>query len=149
MTDSQSRLADEATITALRVTFGHAVDTRNWNLLDAVFAEHVEADFSAFGVPAAKMPRANVVAIFQRSFRHDHVRTFQAYSNFQVEVAGDTATMISLLHGHHTGEGFEGGNVFELRARYNDRLVRTGNGWRIAGVKLEVISLSGNMALVA
>lgn len=149
MTDSLSRLSDEAAIIALRVAFGHAVDTRSWDMLDAVFAPDVEADLSAFGVPAALMPRANFIAIFRHSFRHDHVRTFQAYTNFQVDLAGDNATMISLLHGHHQGEGFEGGNVFELRARYHDRVARTAEGWRITAVKLEVISLSGNMALVA
>ena len=149
MTDTLSRLADEAAIVALRVAFGHAVDTRNWDLLETVFAPEVEADLSAFGVPAALMPRGDFAAIFRHSFRHDHVRTFQAYSNVQVGLAGDTATMTSLLHGHHAGEGFEGGNVFELRARYHDRLIRTPEGWRIAAVTLEVISLSGNMALVA
>ncbi len=149
MTDPVSRLADEAAIAALRVTFGHALDMRDWAMMDAIFAPEVEADLSSFGVPAARMARADLVSLFRHSFRHDHVRTFQAYSNFQVQVDGDRASMVSLLHGHHAGEGFEGGVTFDLRARYRDGLVRTPEGWRIEAVTLEVIAMRGNMALIA
>ncbi|MCU0855862.1 MAG: nuclear transport factor 2 family protein [Rhodobacteraceae bacterium] len=143
------QLPDIAAITALRVAFGHAVDTRDWPALDRIFAPEVDVDLSSFGVPAARMARAEVAAIFRHAFRHDHVRTFQAYSNFQVEVEGDRATMISLLHGHHAGEGFDGGRTFDLRGRYTNGLMRTGEGWRILSTTLEVIAMDGNVALVA
>jgi ketosteroid isomerase-like protein len=144
-----SYLADSAAIAGLRVAFGHALDTRDWVALDRILASEADVDLSSFGGPAGRMSRADVVAVFRHAFRHDHVRTFQAYSNFQVEVEGDRATMISLLHGHHAGEGFDGGRTFDLRARYTDGLIRTPEGWRIASMTLEVIAMEGNVALVA
>jgi ketosteroid isomerase-like protein len=142
-------IADIADITALRVAFGHALDTRDWPALDLVFAPEVNVDLSSFGGPAGRMSRADLAAVFRHAFRHDHVRTFQAYSNFQVEVDGDRAQMVSLLHGHHAGEGFDGGRTFDLRARYTDGLIRTPEGWRIAATTLDVIAMEGNVALVA
>jgi hypothetical protein len=144
-----AHLADSAAIAALRVAFGHALDTRDWAALDRIFAAQVDVDLSSFGGPAGRMPSADVIAVFRHAFRHDHVRTFQAYSNFRVEVDGDRASMISLLHGHHAGEGFDGGRTFDLRARYTDGLIRTPEGWRIAATTLEVIAMEGNVALVA
>ena len=149
MTDPVSRLADEAAIIALRIAFGHAVDTRDFAALEALFQPMVETDFSAFGAPAGPMPREAVIGMFRHAFRHDHVRSFQAYTNFQVSIVGDRAEMISLLHGHHAGPGFEGGETFDLHARYRDSLVREAGGWRIAAVRLEVIAMAGNPALIA
>jgi ketosteroid isomerase-like protein len=149
MKTDPAHLADTAAITALRVAFGHALDTRDWPAFDRILAQDIDVDLSSFGGPATRMSRDDVVAVFRHAFRHDHVRTYQAYSNFQVEVAGDRASMISLLHGHHTGEGFDGGRTFDLRARYTDGLIRTPEGWRIARMTLEVITMEGNVALVA
>jgi ketosteroid isomerase-like protein len=149
MKTAPTPLADIAGIAALRVAFGHALDTRDWPALDLIFAPEVDVDLSSFGGPAGRMSRADVAAVFRHAFRHDHVRTFQAYSNFQVEVDGDRAQMISLLHGHHAGEGFDGGRTFDLRARYTDGLIRTPEGWRIAATTLDVIAMEGNLALVA
>jgi ketosteroid isomerase-like protein len=149
MKTAPTPLADIAGIAALRVAFGLALDTRDWSALDRIFAPAVDVDLSSFGGPVGRMPRADVAAVFRHAFRHDHVRTFQAYSNFQVEVDGDRAQMISLLHGHHAGEGFDGGRTFDLRARYTDGLIRTPEGWRIAATTLDVIAMEGNLALVA
>lgn len=149
MADTLSRLSDHAAIVALRVAFGHALDIRDFAALGQIFTSDIDVDLSAFGVPAGHMTLQDLVAVFRHSFRHEHVDTFQSYTNFQVWLHGDQATMISLLHGHHAGDGFEGGQTFDIRARYHDRLVRTVDGWRISGMKLEVISIEGNLAIVA
>ncbi|PPD15890.1 MAG: hypothetical protein CTY25_04135 [Methylobacterium sp.] len=149
MTTSLSRLADEADIIALRIGLGDALDRRDWSRMDRFFLPVIETDFSAFGAPVGPMSREAVIGMFRHAFRHDHVRTFQAYSNFQVRVTGDRAEMVSLLHGYHAGNGFEGGRTFELRARYRDSLVREDEGWRIAATAIDVIGMDGNPALIA
>lgn len=141
--------ADYSSIIALRVTFGDALDRRRFGDLDDVFTAEIDVDLSALGIPAGRMPRADLVALFRHAFRHEKVATFQAYSNFSVTVDGDQAAMTSLLHGHHTGVGIDGGTVFDLRARYHDRLERTPDGWRISGFVLDVIAMSGNGALIS
>lgn len=144
--------ADPATLAALaavRVAFGHALDVRDWAAMDTILAPVIDTDLTAMGGPAGPLPRADFVAIFRHAFRHDAVRTFQAYTNFAATVSGDRARMVCLLHGHHAGAGFPGGDTFDLRARYHDGLVRTADGWRLAATRLEVIAVAGNMALVA
>ncbi|MCU0905995.1 MAG: nuclear transport factor 2 family protein [Rhodobacteraceae bacterium] len=149
MPDVTTHARDRHAIIDLRVAFGHALDTRDWAAATAVFTPEVEVDLSVLGVPAGPMARDGLIALFRHAFRHPQVRTFQAYSNFQVTIDGDRATMISLLHGHHAGDGFDGGATYDLRARYHDRLARTPAGWRIAATRLEVVSVLGNPALVA
>jgi hypothetical protein len=75
--------------------------------------------------------------------------TQQLYGNVVVTVTGDTATARSYLVGHHHVAGLGGGEEVTLRAAYEDRLVRTADGWRIRGTTLRVLSLVGNAAILA
>lgn len=142
-------LADKAEIGALRARFGVSLDTRDWTALEDIFTDSVDTDLSQFGVPAAKMARTDFIALFKHTFRDPAIRTQQLYSNFLIEVSGNTATCRSYLHGHHYSPGAADGEVFELRAEYVDGLIKSEHGWRIAKVTLNVISIVGNMALAS
>ena len=146
---SASQLADLEEIRSLRIDFGHAVDAREWSMMAGIFTPEVDADLSAFGAPAGRMTRDAFVGLFRHSFRHQSVRTVQTYTNARIRLDGDTAVCTSLLHGWRKGVGFEGGDLFELRARYEDRVRRTAEGWRIEGTRLDVIDVIGNMGLVS
>lgn len=142
-------LADREEIRTLRHRFAHGVDKRDWGLVQSVFVEVVDADLSQIGGPKGLISRDSLVGLFQHAFRRAEIRTQQIYSGFLVEVAGDEAVCHSYLHGHHWLQGASGGDVFEIRAEYVDRLIRTSEGWRIAGTTLNVTSVLGNSALVA
>jgi hypothetical protein len=97
MSNTVNRLIDEADIIDLRIAFGQAVDTRRFSDRENLFTPEIEVDLSAFGIPVGPIARTDFIGIFQHSFRRTNVATFQAYSNFQVLIDGDKATMISLL----------------------------------------------------
>lgn len=142
-------LADAAAIADLKYRFGEALDSRAFDALGAIFTDTVDVDLAAIGGPAGPIDRDALAALYRHAFRHPQVRTLQAYANVRVTVDGDRATMSSLLHGHHAGPGFPGGETFDIRARYRDRLVRTADGWRIEATALEVVAIAGNPALIA
>jgi len=78
-----------------RHRFGRALDQRDWDLFGSLFTDEVEADFSAFGIPAARLPRARIIDVMKHSFRRGEMKSHQVYSNFEIEVGGDGATALS------------------------------------------------------
>lgn len=142
---------DRVHIQEVRHSFARALDARDWALLDSLFLDEVDADLSAFGVPPGRKSRAELVGIFRHAFRRPASEnpTQQLYSNFSIDVAGDQATCRSYLVGHHVLPGTPGGDEVTLRAEYVDRLRRTQDGWKLAGLTLRVLSMSGNPAVFA
>ena len=142
---------DRDQLREVRARFAWALDTRDWELFASLFADEVDVDLTEVGVPANTMPREQVVALFQRSFRRPvtEMGTQQLYGNVLVEVHGDRATVRSYLLGHHHVAGLDGGEDVELRAAYTDRLVRADDGWKIEATRLHVLSLVGNAAIFA
>jgi hypothetical protein len=141
--------ADRHAIEELRFRYGRALDQHDWELFASLFTDEVDADFSAFGVPAGRAPRASVVDLMKHSFRREGMRSHQQYSNFEIDLRGDDATAVSSLVGRHLLPGFAGGETFTIHARYHDRLVRTTAGWKFSGVRLEVLFTEGNLAIVS
>jgi hypothetical protein len=144
-----SLLVHKDAIREVRHRFGWALDTQDWKLFESLFAPEVETDFSALGAPPGRMTPADLVAMFKHAFRAHGTRTQQLYSNFQIDVAGANATCTSYLFGQHHTPGFSGGEHFEIRAAYHDKLAYQGDQWRITGTKLVVFFATGNFAMVS
>ena len=144
-------LADREEIKEVRHRFALALDTRDWELFGSLFADEVDADLPALGVPQGTVPRSDLVETFGYAFRRpaSEMGTQQLYGNFIIEVRGDEATSSSYFVGHHHIPGFEGGEDATLRARYVDRLVRTPDGWKISALTIHVFSIVGNPRVFA
>lgn len=150
MTNLQTVL-DRELIEQVRYRFGAALDTRDWEGFAELFTDDATGDFTSFGVAEPRVDKATIIAMFRSAFAlpADRLATQQLIGNVVVEVTGDTATSRSYLHGHHRLPGHPGGDEVDLRARYDDHLVRTPTGWRIDHTVLEVISITGNAAILA
>lgn len=142
-------LRHKDSIREVRCRFGWALDTRDWPLFESLFTAEVDTDFSALGAPASRMTAAELTSMYRHAFRAEGTRTQQVYSNFFIEVAGTTAECRSYLHGQHFTPGFPGGEEFQIRAAYQDRLVLQEGRWRINGTKLIVFFVTGNAGMVA
>jgi len=151
MTDALHTLLDREAIKDVRYRFALALDTRDWALFETLFADEVDADLSAVGSPRRTMPKAELAALFQQSFRRPAAEnpTQQLYGNVLVEVDGDAATCRSYLVGYHHIPGFAGGDDAVLRAQYLDHLTRTPDGWKITATALHLFSVTGNPQILA
>ncbi len=67
--------------------------------------------------------------------------------NHEVAVDGDTATHRCYLQAQHVRRAATGGPNYIVAGRYEDRLVRTDGGWRIAHRTLVVMWTEGNLAV--
>lgn len=119
---------DLAEIVNLVNFYAIAVDSQQWHLFDRIFTEDIDADF---GGPAVWRGLASLKQAFA-AIHAPFASTQHATRGHHVAVDGETATCLSYVHGRFIRDMPEGGNMFESIGWYDDTLVRTAAGWRIA-----------------
>ncbi len=133
-------LLDERDIVAAATRYCRALDTRDWDLLGDVFVADATADLPApaqfAGIDAITERVRTALGLLDES---QHL-----VGNHEVDVDGDDATHRCYLQAQHVRRSAADGPNFIVAGRYDDRLVRTGAGWRIAHRALTVMWTDGN-----
>jgi hypothetical protein len=141
-------LVDHQAIVDLTHTYCWALDSHRWDDLDAVFLPDATAVLGSAaplqGLGAIKQRIASALGPLDDS---QHM-----VNTHQIHVTADTATSRCYLHAQHVrhaaaDQGTLGPN-FVVAGRYEDRLVRTADGWRIAHRDLITMWTAGNVAVV-
>ncbi|MFN8545721.1 MAG: nuclear transport factor 2 family protein [Candidatus Binatia bacterium] len=123
-------VADRLEIDDLLTRYATAVDQKDWDLYASCFTPDAFIDYTPTGGIKGHLPEirewlAKVMPMFAMS---QHLVT-----NRVIVVRGDTATARSaLFNPMGMRDGAAGLLLFFEGAYYNDRLVRTADGWRIA-----------------
>ncbi len=135
-------IEDRLAITDLTIAYCWALDTRDWTALDHVFLADATAELGAAleGIDAIKARVKQVLGPLDDS---QHM-----VSNHQVDVEGDNATSRCYFHAQHTRAAAFGSDNFVVGGRYEDTLVRTDVGWRIAHRRLVSMWREGNTEVV-
>jgi ketosteroid isomerase-like protein len=137
-------LLDERDIVAVAHRYCRALDTKDWAVLRTVFLEDATAQF---GRPAISIGIDAIVDRVRAALEHlddsQHVVT-----NNEVAVDGDAATHRCYFQAQHVRKAAEGSPNYIVAGRYEDRLTRTGDGWRIAHRTLTVMWTEGNLDVV-
>ncbi|MGO4615088.1 nuclear transport factor 2 family protein [Nocardia sp. 2YAB30] len=126
---SLQEISDRLEIEDLMVRYSHAVDTKQWDLLDAVFTPDAHIDYSAMGgsvgdLESTKKFLASVLPNFS-AFQH-------LISNSSITVNGDTATGRTMCHNPMMVSGDDGASRMMLCGLwYLDTFVRVDGQWRI------------------
>jgi 3-phenylpropionate/cinnamic acid dioxygenase small subunit len=121
----RSTLADRLEITDLLNRYATAQDTRDWALLASCFTDDAKLDYDTSGT----FDRADFVAHCEAGLAPMKA-TQHLVSNHVVTVDGDRAQSTSYVVAQHVlGDDV----TFTLGGTYHDLLVRTPEGWRIAG----------------
>lgn len=142
-----AELADHHAIVSLTHAYCWALDTRQWDELEAVFLPEATAVLGSpelHGIEAIKQRVAEALS---------HLDDSQHMVNtHQVVVDGDTATCRCYFFAQHVrraaSETGDGGRHFVVAGRYEDRCVRTADGWRIAHRELVRMWTEGNRTVV-
>lgn len=133
MTLSPTQVADRLEIADVVVRYTHAIDTKRWDLLDEVFTPDARLDYRASGGPAGGYPEVRrwLEAALAQFAMTQHVL---GQSLVELGPDSDTARSRTLFY---NPMGMTAGSVdFWIGGAYDDELVRTTDGWRIAS-KLE------------
>lgn len=132
---------DKAAIIEVLNLYAFALDARQWDLFDRVFAEDIEADFGPAGAAWSGLEN------FKRSFAGFHA-TLDSHAHTMmghlVEVDGDTAHAFSYGQWLLVRHAAEGGPTWTGTGWYDDELVRTDRGWRVRRRVCRLLSWTGN-----
>ncbi len=131
---------DITAITQIVNLYGFAVDSQRWELFDRVFTEDVEADFSK---PAHWYDRES----FKRDFGAFHApfdSTQHCMMNHMVDVDGDSAHAFTYGTWRLVRKATDGSPLWDGSGWYDDRLVRTAQGWRIQHRVCRIVWWVGN-----
>jgi hypothetical protein len=115
------------------ITYGVAVDRRDWQLFGECFTDPVHADYSENGLPAADFAPAELVAVVNEALER-YAATQHLSPNHVIEFDeddDDRATCHSYMYAQHLTAS---GAVFVLRGSYTNHMRRTAEGWRIEDV---------------
>ena len=136
-------LLDERDIVQVALRYCRALDTKKWALLDDVFVADATADLGnpvrLVGLDAIRGRIRTALELLDDS---QHL-----VGNHEVVVDGNSATHRCYLQAQHVREAAIGGPNYIVAGRYEDRLVRTTAGWRIAHRTLVVMWTDGNLAV--
>jgi 3-phenylpropionate/cinnamic acid dioxygenase small subunit len=131
VTDVDAHLVDRLAIHDLVVRYAWAIDTKDWDALDTVFLPDAWLDYSSNpGGAVGHYPE--IRAWLEKSLAPFPV-TQHLVTNVDVTVDGDRATSRTMVYNPMGAATREGPlHFFFLGGRYDDELVRTPDGWRIA-----------------
>jgi 3-phenylpropionate/cinnamic acid dioxygenase small subunit len=142
MTDLQT-LIDERDIRNVAFRYCRALDTKDWALLDEVFLPDATGEL---GTPTTLVGIEAIRGRIQKALGHlddsQHL-----VGNHEIDVTGDTATHRCYLQAQHIRADASGSPNYIVAGRYEDRLVRTPDGWRIAHRTLTVMWTEGNVTV--
>jgi len=121
---------DREEIAELMHRYAWMVDERRWELMDEVFAPGATLDYTSTG--GEKGPYRETLAWLDRALA-PWPQNLHHITNLSLELAGDAASARTAFFAPMGRERPDGSHeVVTTVGYYEDRLVRTPRGWRIA-----------------
>ena len=127
---------DRQDISDLLVRYATGIDRRDWSLFRTVFTDDCDLDYGEIGA----WQGVDAVTDFMTQVHAPAGHTLHRLSNKAIAVAGDTATArtyvdVVIMVGDN-GSGVNGIGF------YDDEIVRTAAGWRIAKRRFTAVRVS-------
>lgn len=127
---------DRQDISDLLVRYATGIDRRDWALFRTVFTDDCELDYGEIGV----WKGLDAVTEFMEQVHALAGHTMHRLSNQAITVAGDKAVARTYIDGLiMAGDNNSGVNAIGF---YDDDIVRTEEGWRIARRRYTQVRLS-------
>lgn len=128
-----------------------SADARDWETYRSLHADTVEVNFGGVNDDAAGPVAADDMLRSARDLVGPVHLTQHMISNEVVIIDGDRATVAfyeQALHHHPALSDDPAVNTWILYARGEHDLKRTGNGWKLAGARLQPVHHTGNANLL-
>jgi 3-phenylpropionate/cinnamic acid dioxygenase small subunit len=122
-------IEDRLEIDDLLTRYTVAIDNKDWDLLATCFTPDAHIDYRSSGGAEGKYPE---VAAWLAETLAAFPMTQHFCTNRRVTLAADTATARSYFYNPMGFPDTDGQKLMFVGGYYNDRMVRTPDGWRIA-----------------
>lgn len=139
--EAADRQTDRAAIIQLTIDYCWALDTNEWDDLRQVFLPDAVTDLGAGGQNGIEEIIQRVSSALGPLDDSQHM-----VSTHQISFGPgpDDATGRCYLQAQHIRRAAVGGSLYTVGARYEDRYVRTDDGWRIAERTIVSMWTEGN-----
>ena len=123
-----------------------ASDNRNWDKVEAIFADEVELDYSSMnGNPAITLSPEQITDSW-KSILPGFAHTHHQVGNFISKADGSKVKVFCYGTATHYLE-HEAGNVWTVVGSYNFELKQDGENWRVTKMKFNFKYMDGNTQL--
>ena len=137
---------DRAAIVDVVVAYATALDTKDWKMLGEVFTEDASWEYSGSDEPLRGRD-AIVARLGAGVERYDAPRHLDG--NHVAVVHGDEAEHTCYFQAQHVRRGLPDGETILVGGRYDDRLRRTPDGWRLTHREVTKVWSQGNPTVSA
>lgn len=137
-------LVDRNAIVEVISNYATGLDARDWALWRSVFVDEVVFDLGSWtGQPPRLLSADRVVAAQARIFA-ELATTQHFITNHRVTLHGDRARLLAHMRAEHWLAVDKGESPrYTMFGYYDDKLVRTTAGWKIAEMQLNVTHTEG------
>jgi len=128
-------LMDKHAIEQVYIRYCEIVDAKTFDDMHEVFTENSTSDYTqALGPGVISPNRASLIASMHANLGPDSNcgATHHNVLNFRIAVNGDTAKAKVQYYAVHRGKNDYEGALYSMWGLYDDELVRTAEGWRVA-----------------
>jgi 3-phenylpropionate/cinnamic acid dioxygenase small subunit len=136
---SATELATRTAVTDVIVSYAHAVDTRDWQLFRALFTDDARIDYTAsYGIAGTP---DEITAWIAKLMTYEAVPdTMHAITNVRVVAEGDNASATAYyVNPDVMAVGADEPYLMFNAGRYDLRMTRTGDGWKISSLAAEIM----------
>lgn len=138
-------MSDREEIQELMARYGYAIDLKDYAALTDCFAPDATALYPAKPEPVTG---ATAIVDMMKVVLERLDATTHNFSNFIIEVNGDTARMRANIIAQHVRNGFPKGDKLLAGARYDAQVKKVGGKWKIANVKTTSVWRDGNLEIM-
>ena len=128
-------------------SFGQAIDARNWDWYESLWAPTAYFDYSAVGSPKGTFPALAIRKAAEANFEQFDA-TQHLLTNPVVDVVGGRAKARVHVRAMHLKYGWIGDPWLEIGGVYEASLQLADDAWRIDAWSFEVLWSRGNSGLV-
>ena len=125
---STSVRSDRDEIEAVLLRFTSGIDRRDWELLRSAFTDDCHVEMGEFGA----FDGADEITAYEAAAHADVGPSLHRMTNFDIVVEGDAARARTYVDAWISLTSTPPGPAAHAIGTYDDQLVRTPRGWRIA-----------------
>jgi hypothetical protein len=137
-------MSERDDVVELMVRYGAGIDRKDWALFRRCFTTDVHAVYEGFG----EFHGYEALEAFVRPSVEPLDATQHLLTNFLVQLDGDKATFQCYVQAQHIRNAAAGGHFFTIGGPYDNRALRTAEGWRMDRFHFKVAWTSGNPAVL-
>jgi SnoaL-like protein len=140
--------SDREQLYDLMVRYGRANDTHDAELVRTCFTDDVVARYDPFTGPVPLQGWDEFIASWLGGL--EHIDCAHQFTNFTYDLDGDEGSFSCLLSAQHWPRGAELSDDrpnYTVGARYDNRVRRTPDGWRITSLHLTTLWLAGDSSV--